>query len=242
MSRIAPGVYLESRSATLGVGDTAQRRQLDNYWTARQIDEETVRIELLDMDDRPTGITEEVEIEEFEKRFVAQPGYLETREARQKQTRVEKIVALAERHYQDKEYNSAEFEFNNALKFDEDNVRANFGLGQTYVQMGETDKAREVFVRLSGIEAVFEERNKHLFNEFGIALRKMGLFEEAIGHYQKALSIVDDDENLYYNLGRVCHEKGDRAAAVNWLTLALKINPDFAEGRAYLAHLEATED
>lgn len=242
MSPIEPGVYLESRSATLGVGETARQRQLDSYWSVQQIDEETVRIELLDMDDRPTGIKEDMEIEEFEKRFVFQPGHLESREARQKQTRVEKIVALAERHYQDEEYNSAEFEFSNALKLDEENVRANFGLGQTYVQMGELDKAREVFVRLSGIEAVFEEKNKHLFNEFGIALRKMGMYDEAIGHYQKALSFVADDENLYYNLGRACHQKGDRAAAVQWLRRALAINPDFAEGRAYLAHLDASED
>jgi len=242
MSPIEPGVYLESRSATLGVGETAQQRRLDNYWSAQQIDDGTVRIELLDMDDRPTGIKEDLEIEEFEKRFIFQPGHLENREARQKQSRVEKIVALAERHYQDKEYNSAEFEFNNALKLDEENVRANFGLGQTYVQMGELDKARDVFVRLSGIEAVFEEKNKHLFNEFGIALRKMGLYDEAIAHYQKALSIVTDDENLYYNLSRASHEKGDRAAAVGWLKRALEVNPDFAEGQAYLAHLEASED
>jgi len=34
-----------------------------------------------------------------------------------------------------------------------------------------------VFRKLSTIEAVLEPRNKHIFNEFSIQLRKMGMFE-----------------------------------------------------------------
>jgi tetratricopeptide (TPR) repeat protein len=242
MTRIQDGIYLESSAATLGVGDTAQRTTLESFWRARQINDDTVRLELLDMDDRLTGIVEEVELEDFQSRFVFQPDYLEKCEQRRKNQRVNKIVALAERHYQDREFLSAEFEYNNALKIDEQNVRANFGLGMTYVEQGETDKARDVFQNLAGIDAMFEEENKHLFNEFGISLRKLGLYSEAIRHYQKALSIVDDDENLYYNLGRAYFEKGDRPNAVKWLGQALTVNPDFAEGRKYLAFIQQQKD
>jgi tetratricopeptide (TPR) repeat protein len=242
MAPIEEGVYLETSSATLGVGDTAHRTKLESFWRARQVSEDRVRIELLDMDDRPTGIVEEVGLADFQGRFTYQPDHLETQPQRQKNRRVEKIVALADRHRQDKEYNSAEYEYTRALKIDEQNVRAQFGLGVTCVEMGEMDRARRLFQNLAGIEALFEEENKHLFNEFGISLRKLGLYDEAIGHYQKALSIVEDDENLYYNLGRAYYEKGDRSLAVEWLKRALSINPGFAEGQRFLALVEQQKD
>ncbi len=242
MTPIEEGVYLESSSATLGVGDTAQRTRLESFWRVRQISEDRVRVELLDMDDRPTGIVEEVDLEEFHGRFVHQPDHLQTQTQRQKKRRVDKIVALADRHYQDSEYLSAEYEYNKALKIDEENVRANFGLGLTCVELGEMDRARAIFQRLAGIEALFEEENKHLFNEFGISLRKLGLYDEAISHYQKALSIVENDENLYYNLGRAHFDKGDRSSAVQWLHRALSINPEFAEGQKFLAFIDQQKD
>ena len=58
------------------------------------------------------------------------------------------------------------------------NVRANFGIGLCYIDRGEREKATEVFERLVKLDAAFEDEHKHLFNEFGISLRKAGMASE----------------------------------------------------------------
>ncbi len=144
------------------------------------------------------------------------------------------MAARGERHLEANEFLSAEFEYNNALKLDEQNVRANFGLGKTYLASGQNDKAANVFRKLSTIEAVLEPQNKHIFNEFGMALRKMGLYVEAVRHYHRALSLTSGDENLWFNLGRALYEGGQHKQALGAVKKALDINPNFEEARQYL--------
>ena len=240
MGRIEEGVYREEVDAMLGVGDTQRKTKLESFWWAESIDDGTVRLELLDMDDNRTGIVEEMPRDEFQQRYVYQPDHLATKEERKKQRGADRIVALAEKHYEDEEYLSAEYEFGRAIKLDEENVRANFGLGKTFLAMGEDDKAKQVFKKLSTIEAVFEEQHKHLFNEFGIKMRELGLFDEAVQYYSKSIGLVEkDDENLYFNLGRALKEKGDVPEAIKKLKRAIEINPDFEEGKRFLSRLEA---
>lgn len=85
---------------------------------------------------------------------------------------LQKTIARGERHRKNKEYYSAEYEFKNALKIDEENIRATFGIGLTYLDRGELDKAKMVFKRIYNLNGAFEREHKHLFNEFGIKLRK----------------------------------------------------------------------
>ncbi len=66
------------------------------------------------------------------------------------------------------------------------------------------------------------------FNLLGIALRKQGKWREAIQEYQKALQIVPDDENLYYNMAMAYAEGSDFRQAQRQLTKAIEINGQFA--------------
>ena len=106
------------------------------------------------------------------------------------------------------------------------------------MEMGEEAKAKEVFRKITEIDAIFEKENKHIFNEFGISLRKAGMYEEALGHYGKAIEISPDDEHLYFNVARVYYEKGDIPAAMEWLDKALTMNPDFDEAKRFKESIE----
>ena len=100
------------------------------------------------------------------------------------------------------------------------------------------EQAKQIFKKLSQTEALFEQENKHIFNEFGIDLRKNGMYDEAIGNYEKAISIDPKDENLYYNLGRAYKETGDYKTAYEKVKKALELKPDFKEAQEYLEFLK----
>jgi len=148
---------------------------------------------------------------------------------------------MADDHLQKKEYFAAEYEYDKALRVDEENVRGNFGKGLSLMERGEAEKARKVFNRLSRIEALFLEENKHLFNEFGIRLRKLGMYDEAIQHYQKAINICPHDEHLYFNMGRAYFGKKEIAQATRWIQIALETNPNFQEASDFLNRLARSQ-
>lgn len=149
-----------------------------------------------------------------------------------------KTIARADRHRVDKETYSAEYEYGKALKVDEENIRANFGIGLTYLERGETDKAEDVFRRLVRLEAAFEAEHKHLFNEFGISMRKNGMHDQAVEYYQRALELTQDDENLFYNIARASFEKGDLPRAEDFLRKALTLKPTFQEALDFMTFLD----
>jgi tetratricopeptide (TPR) repeat protein len=69
------------------------------------------------------------------------------------------------------------------------------------------------------------------FNENGIELRKGEKPEEAAKCFSKALAITPGDEHLHYNIGRTYYESHQLDKAESYLDRALKINPNFAEGK-----------
>jgi tetratricopeptide (TPR) repeat protein len=192
------------------------------------------------MYDQPLPIFEEVAAEEFGKRFTYKPDYLVNKKPLVK-TKVDTAIATAEKHYRKKEFFSAEFEFNKALRLDEENVRANFGIGKVYLETGDIEKAREVFGKLAHIEAVFEASNKHIFNDLGIELRRLNLYDQAIDFYIKALTFTRDDENLYFNAARACYEKGDYKNARLFLGKTFTIDPKHENARRLLLTIEKTD-
>ena len=224
------GIFYEQTTVTLGTGATKKTQLLKNYCKAEQIDKDSIRVTYLDQTGKPTGIELKLGLEEFLKRFTFEPNY---RPKTDKEALVDKHVARAEKHRHRKEFNSAEWEYSSALKIDQENLKANFGIGTLYMEMGEEAKAKEVFRKITEIDAIFEKENKHIFNEFGISLRKAGMYEEALEHYGKAIEISPDDEHLYFNVARVYYEKGDIPTAMEWLDKALTMNPDFDEAKRF---------
>lgn len=236
--QFAEGYYLESIKGKVGTGHTAKDSVTENYWYAKPGAEDCMAASLLDMHYEPSGYVEQVPFEEFETRFECLPDFVPPK-SKVKQEQADKVASRAERHLEEEEYLSAEYEFGNALKIDGENVRANFGLGKTYLAQGETDKAKQQFGKLSEVDAMTDPENKHIFNEFGIKLRQLGMHSEAIEHYERALAIGGKDEHLWFNLGRAHYESGDRQQAYAALKRSLEINPKFEEARMFLQGLAA---
>ena len=77
------------------------------------------------------------------------------------------------------------------------------------------------------------------YNRNGIRLRKDGDYDKAIEEFEKALTILPDDEGLHYNIARVQVEKKEWKHAEAAIQEALKINPLFREGNDLLKYINA---
>ena len=224
------GVFFEESVITLGTGHTQRTQKVKNFCYAEQLDGDMVKISFLGNEGHPTGIVIKMPCEEFLQKYTFAPDFkVKTKDERE----TDKHIALAEKHRARKEYNSAEWEYTSALKIDPESIRANFGIGTLYMEMGQPSKAKEVFRKLCEIEAIFEDENKHIFNEFGMELRRAKMTEEALANYLKALEISPRDEHLYFNIARLYYDTGVYDTALQWIEKSLKINPQFREARQF---------
>ena len=224
------GVFFEETTITLGTGHTKKTQRIKNYCHAEQLDDELIQVSYLGNEGHPTGIVIKMPYDEFMNKYTFEPDYkVKTKEERD----TDKHIALAEKHRSRNEFNSAEWEYNSALKIDPDSIRANFGVGTLYMEMGQVDKAKNVFQKLSRIEAIFEEENKHIFNEFGIELRKANMVEEALANYMKAIEISPGDENLYFNVARLYYDAKDWTNALKWIEKSIATNPYSREAKQF---------
>ena len=224
------GVFFEETTITLGTGHTKKTQRIKNYCHAEQLDDELIQVSYLGNEGHPTGIVIKMPYDEFMNKYTFEPDYkVKTKEERD----TDKHIALAEKHRSRNEFNSAEWEYNSALKIDPDSIRANFGVGTLYMEMGQVDKAKGVFQKLSRIEAIFEEENKHIFNEFGIELRKANMIDEALANYMKAIEISPGDENLYFNVARLYYDAKDWTNALKWIEKSISTNPYSREAKQF---------
>jgi tetratricopeptide (TPR) repeat protein len=76
------------------------------------------------------------------------------------------------------------------------------------------------------------------YNTIGMMNREIKNFEKAIDSYSKALSLSPQDENLHYNVGRVYFEDNKPEKALEYLEKAVKLNPEFKEGKVFYDFLQ----
>jgi tetratricopeptide (TPR) repeat protein len=227
-------IYLKQESIRLGFGSTSRDTVIENYFQVEEaIEENMVSIRLLNISDQPFGEPTLITREELKQDYTPCPDYF-TNKKDPKVQLAEKHVELGEVHYENRQFFSAEREFNNALALNEKDLKANLGKGKSLYARGEKKKAKEIFDELSQMDDLYEKDNKHIFNEFGIELRRRNLHDEAIANYTKAIAIDSEDPVLYYNLGRAYYEKKDREESIEQLTKALTLKDDFKEARDFL--------
>jgi tetratricopeptide (TPR) repeat protein len=229
-------IYLRREKVKLGFGSTANTMTVENYYQVVEVDENHVEIQLLDFNDQPIFKTSVITKEEL-KHYIHCPDYFENKK-NPIELMVEKYVQSGDRHFEKKQYVNSECEYNKALLLNKNHLRANLGKGKTLFARGKKAEARKIFSKLSNIDALFEVGNKHVFNEFGIELRKKGMFGEAISNYLKAISIDSKDEVLHYNLARAYYEQGDFEKAIVELKLAVTIRSDFKEAQEFLSKIQ----
>jgi tetratricopeptide (TPR) repeat protein len=218
------GVFSSQEVRRVGTGTTTRKTIQKSYWQCGELPDGSLEVQPLNANYIPSGPKRAISKDEFLKNFAPEPEFY-VANVLPKLKELNKTVARAERYRQNKEYYSAEMEYTNALKVDEENVRANFGLGITYLERGENSKAEDILARLVKLDGAFEQEHKHLFNEFGINLRKNRMLDQAIAYYRRALELSSQDENLYYNMARAYLEKKQSAEAFACLLKGLELNP-----------------
>jgi Flp pilus assembly protein TadD len=228
-------IYLKQEEMKLGVGSTARVTTTEDYYEVVEVDENSVKIQLLDFRDQPLGKASVIPKKRL-KEFIYCPDYFKDKNST-KELVADKHVQSGDRHFEKKEFLSADYEYSKALGAKEDHLRANMGKGKTLFALGRKEQARRIFSKISHLGSLFQKENKHIFNEFGIELRKKGMLEEATSNYLKALSVDPEDEVLYYNLGRVYYEQGDPEKAKDQLQRALKIKANFEEAQEFLSRI-----
>ncbi|WP_034632423.1 tetratricopeptide repeat protein [Maridesulfovibrio bastinii] len=227
------GIFSSQTVQKIGTGTTVRRTISKMYWQAEELDSGAIEIQALNTSYIPAGPKKEISKEEFLSKYSPEPEfYVST--VYPKMQELNSTIQRGEKARQAGATYSAEFEFQKAIGVDADNVKANFGLGLTYMERGETHKANDIFERLVKLDAAFKQEHKHLFNEFGINLRKTGMQDQAIDYYNRALEMSSRDENLHYNMARAYYEKGELKSCIEHLEKALEINPEHEEAQKFL--------
>jgi tetratricopeptide (TPR) repeat protein len=219
------GIFSQRQAGTIGAGTTESM----TYWFAKENALGKIIAQVLDDEFIPAGMQETFDRKDFLKRFTLEPEIW--------YQQVTQRLIMGEKYRQTNQFIEAQIEYKRILAIDEDNIRANFGLGLVYLTQEEGGKAAYVFEKLVGLQESFMPEHKHLFNEFGIALRKKHMFSEAIRYYHRAIELTQKDENLYLNLARAHFENGENAPAFANLRVCLEINKLHGEARSFLKYM-----
>lgn len=235
------GAFSVLNVSKIGAGTTKQKNVQTMFVYAEEQASGMYSLRYLNDNFVPVGKAWSVEHEALLADFTPEPD-LYMNKVRPAVRELTKTIAKAERLREKGQTYSAEYEFKQALRIDETNIRATFGFGLTYLDRGETDKADLVFRRLVDLQAGFDIEHKHLFNEFGIRLRKAGLYDQALQFYSRAEEYCTKDENLLYNFARALVGEGRAGEAIERLEQALAMRPDFPEAKKFLAWVRKNAD
>lgn len=231
------GVFSARTEGSVGTGTTTRQSVQKTYWFAEEQNTGALEVQPLNSNNVPSGPKMTIERDKFLDNYHPEPEYY-AEVVRPSMDALNGSIKRGEGHRANGESYSAEYEFGHAIDVDEENVRANFGLGLTYLERGETSRAEDVFRRLVGIGAIYEPQHKHLFNDFGINLRRNGMIEQALEYYHKAEEISKHDENLCLNIARAYYEKGSFDSCIKYIKKSLKLNPELEEGIMFWSYLK----
>jgi tetratricopeptide (TPR) repeat protein len=234
---IVLGVYSHRVLTEVGTGTTRAEHQKLTYWFARQIGDENFDIQPLNIYHVPSGLRDFIKSDKFLAEYVPEPGYYQANTVPALKSLYEK-VSKGEEFLQEGRLDAAEKEFVKALMIDENNVEANYGLGEVYTEKNEMEKLVKVLRVLMGLEDAFAVEHRERLNAFGVRLRKNGHFDQAIAFLEKALEINPSDDHVLFNLARVHFDKKDLDNCKLRLSQALALNPGFAEARKFLSYCE----
>lgn len=230
------GIYSSNSEDRTGTGATQRSLKQQIYWYVLQISEERFELQPLNANHVPSGVIKHLDLEEFAK-LTPEPSYYKNITLPVLQSLRDKIER-GEKYFEKGMLTAAEKEFLKALKIDELNVRANFGLGEVYAEKHDYEKIRHVIGVLLGLDETFQDEHRKRFNSLGVSLRKNGMVDEAINYYSKALEYNENDENLHFNMARAFLEKMEYVECERHLTRALEISPEFREAKLFQAYLK----
>ncbi len=218
------GVFSSQEIRKVGTGTTTRKVVSKVFWFVEELDDGNISLQSINANYIPTGNKRTIDKETLLANYFPEPEYY-TSQVYPKMKELDEKIDDADQHRKKGELFTAEFQYDNALQIDVENVRANFGIGLTYLDRGDSEKASNIFDRLINLEGTYKPEHKHLFNEFGINLRKTKLYKEALVYYEKALELNSEDENLHLNIARVQFELKQINSCYESLEKVLSLDP-----------------
>lgn len=230
----------DKRENKLGVGGTSRLSERLLYFYAESSPEGGVSLQALNANHCPSGAKRKVAFQEFLEDYHPEPLFYYNK-VRPVMTRVETNLKKGDEHLDTDRPDLAEKCFRRVLAIDEENIHGVFGLGLAYLAAGKLDAAEEILGKLMNLEMAFSQEHSHLFNRFGIQMRKAGMHQQALDYYRRALELSGDDEHLHFNTCRIHYELGEYGSAMACIVKALALNAGFREGESMFKFLVRTQ-
>jgi tetratricopeptide (TPR) repeat protein len=217
-------VFSSLEEIRVGTGTTTRKHLSKLFWFVEELGDDRFSVRRINAHHVPSGDEQIITLATLKELYSLEVEFFEGNTVPAMELLNDYLDEGEDLREQGRHY-SAQDSFNRALGMEEKNVRALFNLGLIYMELHDMSKARDIMLELLKIRSTFAGKDHHLFNEFGISLRKNGLFEDAAAYYAKALEFVTDDENLYYNLARVNYERGHWDECVEAIRMSRELNP-----------------
>lgn len=223
-------VFSSDEQVKVGTGTTTRSHVSKLLWFVEELGNGKFSVRKINPHHVPSGEDRVIGLEELAEKYVPEVEFYEEYTLPAMEL-LEDYLDEGEAQREEGKLYSAEGQFDKALGLDEQNVRALFNLGLIYMELEDVGKTRDLLRSLLQIRSTFTGKDQHLFNEFGISLRKHGLCDEAVEYYSRALVFVADDDHLYYNLARANFERGNWEECVSALVRCREINPELEAAR-----------
>jgi len=226
----------DKQDSKLGMGGTAQESTRSVYYYAERTKAGSLYIQALNGDFHPSGRKRNLTLEEFLGGYRPEP-LLYYNKVRPAMDGVEANLEKGDSLLDAGKPEAAKRCYDKALAVDEDNIRGIFGLGLAYLSAGKNEDAMGILGKIMNLEMAFDPQHTHLFNRFGIQMRKSGMLAQALDYYNKALALNVEDEHLHFNVCRIHYEMEDFPEALRCVNTALALNSGFSEAARMLSHL-----
>ncbi len=125
------------------------------------------------------------------------------------------------------EYDPAAHFFDKMIKFFHEDVELTVDVGELFLEAEQYDKA----FRYLAQSLQNKPESVHLLNRIGMGLRRLGKCQDSEQCFLQAIEMVDSDERLFFNLGRVYLDCKSWDKAAEAASRALSINPELDQAR-----------
>ena len=110
-----------------------------------------------------------------------------------------KYIYEGNKQYDNKKYNEAEKNYNQALNKNKDSYKSIFNLGDAYYKQNKFEEAAEQFQALTH-KATSKDTLSKAYHNLGNSLLKSKKYKESVDAYKNALKNNPNDEDTRYNL------------------------------------------
>ncbi len=99
------------------------------------------------------------------------------------------------------------------------------------------DSALPILENLLEVEEGITKEHKHMFNDFGIEMRKSKMHNHALAFCKRTLNLSKNDDHAHFNAARILIEMGEYDEAEQHILTAQYLNPDSRIYKKTLEHI-----